>query len=38
MAETGYSVFVGPPLVSIFVPEFAKMSQYQFLACKEDKL
>ena len=38
MAETGYSVFVGPKLVLIFVQEFAKMSQYQFLACKEDKL
>ena len=38
MAETGYSVFVGPPKVSIFVREFAKMSQYQFLACKEDEL
>ena len=38
MAETGYSVFVGPPQVLIFVREFAKMSQYQFLACKEDDL
>ena len=38
MAETGYSVFVGPSYVSIFVREFAKMSQYQFLARKEGQL